>query len=81
MKILGSSTLAVAALLLAAVPASADDTPRGGGGIGQARSTLDSGGFGDTADGRASEHRNLVKMGEPGAISDLVNNLTNPQPN
>ncbi len=84
MKILASSTLAVAALLLAAVPASADDTPSGGkGAIGQGGSSLGSGGsgfFGDSDDGHASSNRHLVKTGEPGAVSDLVNNLTNPQP-
>ncbi|MER5418128.1 hypothetical protein [Streptomyces virginiae] len=78
MKILASSTLAVAALLLAAVPASAN----GPGAIGQARSMLGSGGFDSSGngDGHASSNRHLVKTGEPGAISDLVNNLSNPQP-
>ncbi|UQX04747.1 hypothetical protein [Streptomyces sp. RerS4] len=81
MKILASSTLAVAVLFLAAVPASADDTPSGQkGAIGQGNSSAGSGTFGDTSDGHVSSHRTLMETGEPGAISNLVNNLTNPQP-
>ncbi|MER6198475.1 hypothetical protein ABT234_14060 [Streptomyces sp. NPDC001586] len=78
MKILASSTLAVAALLLTAVPASAD----GPSAIGQGRSSLGSGGWDSSSDsdGHASSNRHLVKTGEPGAVSNLVNNLTNPQP-
>ncbi|MEU6896321.1 hypothetical protein ABZ934_32205 [Streptomyces sp. NPDC046557] len=81
MKILASSTLAVAALLLAAVPASADTPGSGNGAIGEGNSSLGSGGsdFGDS-DGHAFSNRPLTKTGDPGAISDLVNNLSNPQP-
>ncbi|MET9323667.1 hypothetical protein ABZX75_26310 [Streptomyces sp. NPDC003038] len=84
MKILASSTLAVAALLLAAVPASADDTPGANkGAIGQGSSSLGFGADGtdgDSGGGHASSNRHLVKTGDPGALSDLVNNLSNPQP-
>ncbi|MGW7102852.1 hypothetical protein [Streptomyces sp. NPDC054838] len=84
MKIFASSTLAVAALLLATVPASADTPGSGKGAIGQDSSSLGSGGsggsdFGDS-DGHAFSNRHLTKTGDPGALSDLVNNLTNPQP-
>ncbi|MCX5009580.1 hypothetical protein OG765_01025 [Streptomyces sp. NBC_00555] len=80
MKILPSATLAVAALVLAAVPASADGNK---GAIGQGSSSLGFGADGDSSEsggGHASSNRHLVKTGDPGAVSDLVNNLSNPQP-